>query len=106
MTVYSFTTINEPFATGTTSAYGINASGQIVGQYHDAGGDHGFLYSGATYATLNDPLGANGTYAEGINDAGQIVGYYIDGNFTQHGFLYSGGVFTTLDHPLGTKANA
>jgi hypothetical protein len=26
-----------------TEAYGINASGQIVGRYYDAGGQHGFL---------------------------------------------------------------
>ena len=75
-----------------TYAHSINGSGQIVGIYADAGGIHGFLYSGGTngtYTTLDDPsttpgtaaVGISiiaGTAAAGINDLGQIVGYYHD----------------------------
>ena len=39
---YTFTTIDVPGAYQTV-AYGIDASGQIVGVYVDAGGGHGFL---------------------------------------------------------------
>ena len=85
-------------------ALGINDAGQIVGDYEDSTGEHGFLYSGGTYTTLNDPLGTDGTFASGINDAGHIVGYYYDSSGTAHGFLYSDGTYTTLDDPLGTRA--
>jgi PEP-CTERM motif len=38
----SYTTLDVPGSTWTW-ATGINASGQIVGMYRDAGGQHGFL---------------------------------------------------------------
>ena len=82
---------------------GINATGQIVGDYYvSRGSTHGFLYSGGHYTTLDDPLGI--TIAQGINDTGQIVGYYQESG-SVHGFLYSGGQYTTLDDPLGTTGN-
>ncbi len=88
-----------------TNANGINDAGQIVGYYADTSGDHGFLYSGGTYATLDDPWPKGLTVATGINDAGQITGYYVDSNDTPHGFLYNGSTstYTTIDDPLGTK---
>jgi hypothetical protein len=39
---YSFTTLDVPGSIDT-SANGINASGQIMGVYTDAAGQHGFL---------------------------------------------------------------
>ena len=39
-----FTTIDVPGAVAT-AAIGINAQGDIVGEYSDAGGTHGFLLS-------------------------------------------------------------
>ena len=57
---YVFTTIDVPGSTFTI-AYGINASGEIVGQYRDAGGvTHGFLLSGGVYTTLDVPGGVAG----------------------------------------------
>jgi hypothetical protein len=57
-------------ATNGTFAFGINASGQIVGAYRDASGTHGLLRtSNGTFTTLNDPLATGGTFGEGINDA-------------------------------------
>jgi probable HAF family extracellular repeat protein len=44
--VYTYTTIADPLATGPTEANGINDSGQIVGGYRNASGEHGFLLSG------------------------------------------------------------
>lgn len=48
-----FTTLNYPFATNGTTAYGINGSGQIVGNYEDGSGNHGFLldYNSPTSTT-------------------------------------------------------
>jgi probable HAF family extracellular repeat protein len=49
MPVYTYTTLDDPFAVGaTTPALGINSTGQIVGNYRNFGGTHGFLYSGGT----------------------------------------------------------
>src|SRR5262249_38909232 len=58
--------------------------GQIVGEYTDSNGVHGFLYSDGVYTTIDDPLG-NYTVAFGINNKGQIVGYYNDSSGA-HGF--------------------
>ena len=63
MPVYTYTTLDDPLATNGTVAYGINATGQIVGSYTNVSGAHGFLLSGGTYTTLDDPLGTNGTGA-------------------------------------------
>jgi hypothetical protein len=67
---------------------GINATGQIVGDYGNASGLHGFLKSGSTYTTLDDPSASTGTQALGINDSGLIVGVY-GSNTGIHGFLYT-----------------
>jgi hypothetical protein len=111
-----YTTLNDPNAgTGLsqgTFAFGINASGQIVGSYSDANNvSHGFLLLHGQYTTLDDPnagTGAfQGTVAEGINASGDIVGVYHDASnvFHFHGFLLSHGQYTTLDDPnAGTGA--
>lgn len=73
-------------------AYGINASGYIVGRAYD-GGQHAFVYDTSTSTkfdlnTLLDSSGAgwNLRNASAINDLGQIVGSGIIGGQT-HGFL-------------------
>jgi uncharacterized membrane protein len=86
MPVNVYTTLDDPLATGTTAALGINGAGQIVGIYTNASGTHGFLESGGTYTTLDDPSATAGTYASGINGTGQIAGYYFNGT-GEHGFL-------------------
>src|SRR5262249_9706841 len=110
----TYTNIDDPLGIRFTEAHGINAAGQIVGDYRDANDAnnvfHGFLYNpnGNTYTTIDDPLGTNGTIAQGINDFGQIVGYYVDSSNVPHAFLYSNGTYTTIDDPLGsngTEAN-
>lgn len=86
--------------------HGISGN-NIVGEYSDSSGIHGFLYDGSTYKTLNVP-GANATVCEGI-DSGNIVGYYsqLQGSTDYyHGFLYDGSTYKTLDYPLATSTFA
>ena len=62
---------------GTNSyAYGINASGQVVGTSFISANNvtHAFLYSGGTMQDLGT-LGGRQSYAYGINASGQVVGY-------------------------------
>jgi probable HAF family extracellular repeat protein len=66
----TYTTIDDPNGVGTTQAYGINNSGEIVGAYVDGSGKtHGFIDVNDTFTTIDDPLGTNTTLT-GINDAG------------------------------------
>jgi uncharacterized membrane protein len=99
-----FTTIDVPGA-GSTNAYGINATGQIVGSYLDAAGSHGFLLAGGTFTAIDVPgATAGSTNAYGINATGQIVGSYLDATGS-HGFLLAGGTFTPIDVPGATAGS-
>ena len=69
-TIYSFTTIDVPGAS-LTEGFGINDSGQIVGDFFDATGSHGFLDTGGSFTTIDVP--GSVTQTRGINDSGQIV---------------------------------
>jgi probable HAF family extracellular repeat protein len=61
---------------GYSSAYSINAGGQVVGESQLIGGpDHAFLYSSGVMQDLGVLSGGNRSTAYGINDAGQIVGF-------------------------------
>ena len=73
---YTYTELDVPGAM-VTNANGINDSGQIVGNFDDASGDHGFLLNNGIYTELDVP-GATFTVANGINDSGQIVGNFND----------------------------
>jgi hypothetical protein len=61
----------------TTTASSINNNGDVVGEYTDAAGSHGFLYSAGVYRTIDAPAPAvpNTTHLTGINNNGQILGY-------------------------------
>ena len=80
----TFTEINYPAATATF-VYGINSTGQIVGEYDMNGIQHGFLGVGA--GSSIDYPGAVSSVASGINSSGQIVGQYVDSKGALHGFL-------------------
>jgi hypothetical protein len=103
---YTFTTIDFPQEGVSTAAFGINASGQIVGSY-DNGQAHGFLLDvDGSYTTL-DPPGSTYTEAWGINNSGQIVGYYTDAGGRAHGLLLDvDGSYTTIDVPGSTFTRA
>jgi len=62
---YTFTTLDVP-GSPSTSAYGINNSGQVVGVYEEplAPRFHAFLLSGGAYTSFDVP-GSTGTAAYG-----------------------------------------
>jgi hypothetical protein len=91
------TTIDVPGAVGTV-AWGINDTGQSVGDFYDAFElEHGFMDMGGNFTTIDVP-GAFGTYATGITD-GQIVGSFYNLSGVHHGFVDAGDSFITIDVP-------
>jgi len=102
-----FTDVIVPTATAGTIAYGINDSGEVVGQFADSNGTHGFLFNGSTYETLNVP-GADTTIAVGINsnniitleslNSGGLSSWVRIG--TQYGPLNVPGAVTTAVHSI------
>ena len=102
---YSYEGIAYPNATATT-AWDINASGDVVGEYVDAaGGRHGFLLQRREFTTI-DFAGAL-TSARGISPGGDIVGVYRRASepaVNAHGFLLSRqGDTTFIDFPGHTN---
>jgi len=97
----TFTTINPPIANDHAGVTGMNASGQVVGDYNTPTGEnHGFLFSRGTFTTI-DPPGATTTIVYAINRTGQMLGIFytpLISTFTatEHIFLASSPV-TLLD---------
>jgi uncharacterized membrane protein len=95
-----FTSFDYPGAVATIP-YGINDSGEIVGEWEDSSGyGHSFQLKGGAFTTI-DPPGSNSSVAAGINKAGDIVGTWSadDFDYTCHGYLLSKGGYTTIDYP-------
>jgi uncharacterized membrane protein len=97
-----FTTVDFPGSVATT-AFGVNARGEIVGSYRDTSNrTHGFVKTGDLFRPINYP-GAIFTDARGISPAGEVVGSYrLPGepavNF--HGYLLTrGGEFRPINFP-------
>jgi probable HAF family extracellular repeat protein len=101
-----------------TYAYGINKSGQVVGQgLVNSSTFHVFLYTGGRMTDLGTLPGGNQATARAINDAGQVVGdsdgtIMVSKKTTEtfdHAFLYSNGKMADLGVPSGgtySQANA
>jgi len=72
-----------------SSAYAINASGEIVGDSSATGSrpQRAFVYRNGTMIDLGT-LGGSASTAFGINDAGQIVGNFKTASGETHAFLY------------------
>ncbi len=89
-------------------AYGINASGQVVGWAEDAvDTSHAFLWSGGTMTDLGTLPGGTDSAAYGINDSGQVVGWSGSSGSFSHAFLYSGGKMSDLNTlPAGSDSSA
>ena len=84
---FDFTTIDVPGAV-VTSASGINARGDIVGNFTDATGTHGFLLRDGEFTTIDFPASV-ASDARGISPDGDIVGTYrLAGQTGQiHGYV-------------------
>jgi len=75
--------------------YGINDSGQLVGDSNSSGP---FVYSAGVFTTINVPGGP--AQASGINNHGQVSGWYETINpIGTHGFIDSNGDLMTIDVP-------
>ena len=103
-----FTSSDAPSTFGSTTAFGINTTGVIVGQFFFAG-RHCFVLDANGFTQIDVPgvitSDGLGTGCRGINDQGQIVGITVTKDPTtgarhRHGFLLSGGVFTSFDAPV------
>jgi probable HAF family extracellular repeat protein len=81
----------------STTAYGINRSGIVVGYSYTPGDAfHAFAYRNGVMRDLGT-LGGSFSQAFAINDSGQITGQaYLAGNSKAHGFLYSASKMTDL----------
>jgi probable HAF family extracellular repeat protein len=95
-----YTTIDYPGST-STSAWGINNLGDVVGVYSlPDKTTHGFLWSAGKLSSIDFP-GASGTDTWGINNHGDIVGDYTVNGVT-HSFVLTRGRFVTVDVPGAT----
>jgi probable HAF family extracellular repeat protein len=97
-----------------SSAFGINASGQVVGYSETSSGDRAFLYENGQMINLGTLPGASSSNAWGsnawdINGPGQVVGYSqtSDSPGPYHAILYQNGQMIDLDtRPEGSWSEA
>jgi uncharacterized membrane protein len=100
----AFTTFDAPGAVtpGGTVPASVNDHGEIVGNFVNGAGRHGFILSKGVWTQLDVP-GSVLTVAQGISDSGVIVGAYVDDtNFDEHGWVLIDGVYFTVDVPGST----
>jgi hypothetical protein len=95
-----------PLVNGTTTAvaaFGINDSGEIVGQYTDSatGTSPGFVDVNGAYTTLSALPNATQTFAQGINNNGLVTGFFGTGGILTRGFLFdtNTNAYTVLADP-------
>jgi len=99
---FHFTTINIRGAVAT-QAFGINARGDIVGEYVDGTSrSHGYVIRDGDTTTIDYP-GAVFTHASAIGPGGDIVGFYRNAGepaVNSHGFMRTNkGAFVAVDDP-------
>jgi probable HAF family extracellular repeat protein len=110
--LYSAGTVAEvgTFGGATSTAYRINARGQLVGAADTADSYRGFIYSGGSMTELGTLGGAYST-AQGINDAGTVVGGAAyggsQGGLLARAFIYSNGTLQNIGTlPNGDQSDA
>jgi probable HAF family extracellular repeat protein len=88
-------------------AFGLNASGQVVGTSTDASGQgFAFLYTpGSGMVNLGTLGGSGGVVANGINNSGQVVGISSTADGFGHAFLYTPGSGMTDLGTLGGSSS-
>ena len=101
--LYTYTTLDDPLATASSFAYGINNKGQVVGNYSVddptlSSGDFSFLYQNGDYTTIkvSPPSDVNA-----IDDLGQILGI-----FNGVPSIYDHGTLIPVSHPADTVISA
>lgn len=95
---YRFVKIDFPNAI-STEARGINARGDIVGDYTDANDvTHAYLLRQGVFTSIDFP-DAVFTGAKAINARGDIVGNFMDTASVPHGYLLRDGQLTQIDYP-------
>lgn len=101
---YRYVRIDVPNAS-LTIARGINARGDIIGDYFDADGvGHDFLLRNGVYTNIDYPGGAS-VAARAINARGDIAGVLDDADGA-HGFVFSEGKLTKIDYPGASATRA
>lgn len=96
--------IDFPGAIATAPA-GINASGEIVGEYIDASNrTHGFRLDPGGFTTIDYP-GALSTTAISVNSRGDVAGFFLDAANQWHGFVLADGAFSVQDYPGATTGS-
>jgi uncharacterized membrane protein len=79
----------HPAGATSSSAWGINARGDVVGDYYVGTAEHGFLLHKGTFSTI-DIEGAVMTHPRAVNARGDIAGSYMFANANtapQYGFV-------------------
>lgn len=87
----SFLPPASPGATASQTAFGINDSSAIVGQYVNLSTNTtpGFVYENGRFTTLNPVANAVVTNAQSINNNGLVTGFYSTDGSHEHGFFYN-----------------
>jgi len=97
----TLTEFDPPDATEGSSAYGINDSGTISGEYFDSSGYHGYIRAtDGTFTEFNAPNNFAVMFAGPINGQGEVEGDYQDASQVYHGYIRApDGTFTVYDAP-------
>lgn len=96
--IYSGSTMTDlgNFGSGTASASGIGAAGDISGSATATGGTHAFRTTGSGLTDLGT-LGGKNSYGRDVNGLGQVVGESdLSSGSYRHAFRSSGGIMTDL----------
>jgi probable HAF family extracellular repeat protein len=103
----NYGTLVYPGAT-ETGAQDINNSGQVVGDFPDPKGTHGFVYLenvGVFTPPLDNPPSTE-IALRGVNNGGQIIGGYFDAVGHEHPFLYMASSLNPILIPGAISASA
>jgi probable HAF family extracellular repeat protein len=92
----------------STYAYGINASGKVVGYARTQLGDRAFLYTpGVGIQDLGALGGISYSWANGLNNTGKVVGRSTTStSFVDHAFLWNGVSMEDLGTLTGYNSEA